>query len=144
MEAKIGEIIAKIDSEGGMVKQIETGAIQRELARQSYDLQKKISSGEKVLVGVNKFRIKEEEKDLEVYKADPETINRQVARLKAVKAKRDNAKVKSALKQLEEAARRNENIVPHLFEPLKAMATIGEIIDTLKRVYGTYKEPTTV
>ncbi len=144
MEAKIGKIIGEIDGEGGIVKQIENGAIQRQLARQSYELQKKISSGEKVLVGVNKFRIKEEEKDLEVYKTDPETIHRQVTRLKAVKSGRDNAKVASALKQLEEAARRNENIVPHLFEPLKAMATVGEIIDTLKKVYGTYKEPTTV
>ncbi len=144
MEAKIGEIIGEIDGEGGIVKQIENGAIQRQLARQSYELQKKISSGEKVLVGVNKFRIKEEEKDLEVYKTDPETIHRQVTRLKDVKAKRDNAKVKSTLSQLEEAARRNENILPHLFEPLKAMATVGEIIDTLKKVYGTYKEPTTV
>ena len=144
MEAKIGEIIGEIDSEGGIVKQIENGAIQRQLARQSYELQKKISSGEKVLVGVNKFRIKEEEKDLEVYKTDPETIHRQVTRLKVVKSGRDNAKVASALKQLEEAARRNENIIPHLFEPLKAMATVGEIIDTLKKVYGTYKEPTTV
>ena len=144
MEAKIGKIIGEIDGEGGIVKQIENGAIQRQLARQSYELQKKISSGEKVLVGVNKFRIKEEEKDLEVYKTDPETIHRQVTRLKVVKSGRDNAKVASALKQLEEAARRNENIVPHLFEPLKAMATVGEIIDTLKKVYGTYKEPTTV
>ena len=144
MEAKIGEIIGEIDGEGGIVKQIENGAIQRQLARQSYELQKKISSGEKVLVGVNKFKIKEEEKDLEVYKTDPETIHRQVTRLKSVKAKRDNAKVESTLTRLEEAARRNENILPHLFEPLKAMATVGEIIDTLKKVYGTYKEPTTV
>ena len=144
MEAKIGEIIGEIDGEGGIVKQIENGAIQRQLARQSYELQKKISSGEKVLVGVNKFKIKEEEKDLEVYKTDPETIHRQVTRLKAVKAKRDNANVESTLTRLEEAARRNENILPHLFEPLKAMATVGEIIDTLKKVYGTYKEPTTV
>ncbi|MCE5262444.1 MAG: methylmalonyl-CoA mutase family protein [Deltaproteobacteria bacterium] len=144
MEARIGEIIAKIDSEGGIVKQIESGAIQRELARQSYELQKRISSGEKVLVGVNKFKIKEEEKDLEVYKTDPETINRQVQRLKAVKASRDQGKVEAALKKLEEAARRNENIVTHLFEPLKERATVGEIIDTLKKVYGTFKEPTTV
>ena len=144
MEAKIGEIIGKIDSEGGIVKQIESGAIQRELARQSYELQKKISSGEKVLVGVNKFKIKEEEKDLEVYKTDPETINRQVQRLKAVKASRDKGKVEAALKKLEAAAGRSENIIPYLFEPLKEKATVGEIIDTLKKVYGTFKEPTTV
>ena len=144
MEAKIGEIIAKIESEGGIVKQIESGAIQRELARQSYAIQKRISSGEKVLVGVNKFKIKEEEKDLEVYKTDPETINRQLQRLKAVKESRDAGRVASALRELESAAGRGDNLIPYLFEPLKAKATIGEIIDTLKKVYGTFKEPTTV
>ena len=144
MEAKIGEIIGKIRDDGGMVKLIESGSIQRELARQSYTLQKRISSGEKVLVGVNKFKIKEEERDLEIYKTDPETIKRQIERLTAVKANRDKGKVESALKKLEAAARQGENIVPHLFEPLTEKATVGEIIETLKRVYGTFKEPTTV
>jgi methylmalonyl-CoA mutase N-terminal domain/subunit len=144
MEAKIGEIIGKIESDGGIVKLIESGAIQRELARQSYAIQKRISSGEKVLVGVNKFKVKEEERDLEVYKTDPETINRQLQRLKAVKESRDQGKVESALKELESAAVRGDNLIPYLFEPLKAKATIGEIIDTLKKVYGTFKEPTTV
>ena len=78
---------------------IESGAIQRELARQSYAIQKRISSGEKVLVGVNKFKVKEEERDLEIYKTDPETINRQLQRLKAVKASRDQGKVEGALKR---------------------------------------------
>jgi methylmalonyl-CoA mutase N-terminal domain/subunit len=144
MEAKIGEIIGKIESDGGIVKMIESGAIQRELARQSYAIQKRISSGEKVLVGVNKFKVKEEERDLEVYKTDPETINRQLQRLKAVKENRDQGKVESALQQLESAAGRGDNLIPYLFEPLKAKATVGEIIDTLKKVYGTFKEPTTV
>ncbi|MFZ4439481.1 MAG: acyl-CoA mutase large subunit family protein [Syntrophales bacterium] len=144
MEAKIGEIIGKIESDGGIVKMIESGAIQRELARQSYEIQKRISSGEKVLVGVNKFKVKEEERDLEVYKTDPETINRQLERLKAVKANRDQGKVESALQELESAAGRGDNLIPYLFEPLTAKATIGEIIDTLKKVYGTFKEPTTV
>jgi len=144
MEAKIGEIIGKIESDGGIVKLIESGAIQRELARQSYAIQKRISSGEKVLVGVNKFKVKEEERDLEVYKTDPETINRQLQRLKAVKENRNQGKVESALQQLESAAGRGDNLIPYLFEPLTAKATVGEIIDTLKKVYGTFKEPTTV
>jgi methylmalonyl-CoA mutase N-terminal domain/subunit len=93
---------------------------------------------------VNKFKVKEEERDLEVYKTDPETINRQLQRLKAVKESRDQGKVESALKELESAAVRGDNLIPYLFEPLKAKATIGEIIDTLKKVYGTFKEPTTV
>jgi methylmalonyl-CoA mutase N-terminal domain/subunit len=144
MEAKIGEIIGKIESDGGIVKMIESGAIQRELARQSYAIQKRISSGEKVLVGVNKFKVKEEERDLEVYKTDPETINRQLQRLKAVKENRDQGKVESALKELELAAGRGDNLIPYLFEPLREKATVGEIIDTLKKVYGTFKEPTTI
>jgi len=144
MEAKIGEIITKIEGDGGIVKMIESGAIQRELARQSYAIQKRISSGEKVLVGVNKFKVKEEERDLEVYKTDPETINRQLQRLKAVKENRDQQKVESALQKLESAAGRGDNLIPYLFEPLTAKATVGEIIDTLKKVYGTFKEPTTV
>ena len=144
MEAKIGEILAKVEADGGMVKLIESGQIQRELARQSYEIQKRISSGEKVLVGVNKFKVKEEERDLEIYKTDPQTINRQLERLKAVKASRDKGKVEVALKKLEAAARAGENIIPHLFEPLTEKATVGEIIDTLKLVYGTFKEPTTV
>jgi len=144
MEAKIGEIIGKIESDGGIVKLIESGAIQRELAMQSYAIQKRISSGEKVLVGVNKFKVKEEERDLEVYKTDPETIHRQLQRLKAVKESRDQGKVESALKELESAAVRGDNLVPYLFGPLTAKATVGEIIDTLKKIYGTFKEPTTV
>jgi methylmalonyl-CoA mutase N-terminal domain/subunit len=144
MEAKIGEIIGKIETDGGIVKMIESGAIQRELARQSYAIQKRISSGEKVLVGVNKFKVQEEERDLEVYQTDPETINRQIQRLKAVKENRDQGKVASALQRLESAACSGDNLIPYLFEPLTAKATVGEIIDTLKKVYGTFKEPTTV
>jgi methylmalonyl-CoA mutase N-terminal domain/subunit len=144
MEAKIAETIADIGKDGGIVKMIESGVIQRMLARQSYEIQKKISSGEKILVGVNKFKVKEEERDLEIYKTDPETINRQLQRLKAVKASRNQAKVEGALKRLEEAALRNENLIPYLFEPLTEKATVGEIIDTLKKVYGVFKEPTTV
>ncbi len=144
MEAKISEIVEKIESDGGIVKMIENGAVQRELARQSYAIQKKISSGEKTLVGVNRFKVEEEERDMEIYKTDPETRNRQLQRLQAVKESRDKGNVDSALKELASAARRGDNVIPYLFEPLKARATVGEIIDTLKEVYGTFREPTTV
>jgi methylmalonyl-CoA mutase, N-terminal domain len=144
MEAKIAEIVEKIESDGGIVKMIENGAIQRELARQSYAIQKKISSGEKTLVGVNRFKVAEEERDMEIYKTDPETKNRQLQRLQAVKESRDKGNVDSALKELASAASRGDNVIPYLFWPLKAKATVGEIIDTLKEVYGTFREPTTV
>ncbi|MBU2252393.1 MAG: methylmalonyl-CoA mutase, partial [Proteobacteria bacterium] len=144
MEAKIAEVTRRIEEDGGIVRMIESGAIQRELAGQSYAIQKKISSGEKILVGVNCFRVVEEERDLEIYKTDPETRDRQLQGLRAVKESRDKGRVEGALKRLEEAAGRGDNIIPCLFEPLKEKATVGEIIDTLKRVYGTFKEPTTI
>ncbi len=144
MEAKITEIVGKIESDGGIVKSIENGAIQRELARQSYAIQKKISSGEKTLVGVNRFTVAEEERDMEIYKTDPETQARQLQRLQAVKEGRDRGKVDGALKELASAARRGDNVIPYLFKPLTARATVGEIVDTLKEVYGTFREPTTV
>jgi methylmalonyl-CoA mutase N-terminal domain/subunit len=144
MEAKISEIVGKIESDGGIVKMIENGVVQRELARQSYAIQKKISSGEKTLVGVNRFKVAEEERDMEIYKTDPETRTRQLQRLQAVKESRDKGKVESALTLLKSAADRGDNIIPYLFGPLKEKATVGEIIDTLKEVYGTFREPTTV
>jgi methylmalonyl-CoA mutase N-terminal domain/subunit len=144
MEAAMGKVIAEIEGGGGIVRLIESGDIQRQLARQSYQLQTKISSGAKTLVGVNRFQVKEEERDLEVYRTDPATLDRQLARLKGLKEGRDQKKVVLALEKLEGAARRGENLVTPLFEPLEAQATIGEIVATLKKVYGTYREPTTV
>ena len=99
MEAKIGETIAKIEKDGGIVKLIESGSIQRELATAELRDPEADQFGEKVLVGVNKFKVKEEERDLEIYKTDPETINRQLERLKAVKAGRDQGKVEGALQR---------------------------------------------
>jgi len=144
METKMIEILETIDRKKGIVHEIENGEIQRELAQQSYLLQKKINSGERISVGVNRFSVKEEERDVEIYRVDPETRDRQLERLRQVKEERDSARVVQSLKSLELAARTEENIIPHLFEPLKAQATLGEIISTLKKVYGQYKEPKTV
>jgi methylmalonyl-CoA mutase N-terminal domain/subunit len=93
---------------------------------------------------VNKFKVTEEERDMELYKSDPETRNRQIQRLQAVKDSRDKGKVDEALKKLEAAAVRGDNLIPYLFEPLQEKATVGEIVTTLKNVYGTFKEPTTI
>jgi len=144
MEAKMVEILESIERKRGIVQEIESGEIQRELARQSYLLQKKLNSGERVSVGVNRFSVEEEERDLEIYKIDPETRDRQIARLHRIKEERDGARVARSLERLELVAKAEENIIPYLFEPLKAQATLGEIISTLKKVYGEYKEPATV
>ncbi len=144
MEVKLKETLDELEKAGGIVQGIATGRIQKELARQSYLLQRKIDSGEKVLVGVNKFRVKEEERDLEIYRVDPEVRNRQLERLRKVRDNRDRERVLRALQQLKEAASKRENIIPYLFEPLKAQATLGEIVETLKGIYGEYKEPLSV
>ena len=144
MESKIKEILDGLEKRGGIVQQIENGQIQRELAYQNYLLQKKVDSGERVLVGVNRFQVEEEERDLEIYKIDPEVRDRQVERLRKMKETRDSARVVQGLERLKQAARGSENIIPYLFEPLQAQATLGEIVSTLKDIYGEYKEPRTV
>jgi methylmalonyl-CoA mutase N-terminal domain/subunit len=144
MESKIKEILDGLEKRGGIVEQIESGQIQRELAYQNYLMQKKVDSGEKVLVGVNRFRVEEGERDLEIYKMDPAVRDRQIAGLRKIKKSRDSGRVVKELEKLKRAARGNENIIPYLFEPLQAQATLGEIVSTLKEIYGEYKEPRTV
>lgn len=144
MEAKMRQTMAEIESQGGIIKAIEEGRIQRDLARQSYELQEKISRGEKVLVGVNRFTSPEEEKPIEIYRYNPQIREAQIARLKAAKASRDSQKVAETLNKLRQAAASKENIIPALIPAVEARATIGEITATLKEVFGTYQEPVTV
>ena len=144
MEEKFKGILESLDKKGGIVKEIETGNIQRELAQQKYQIQKKVNSGERVLVGVNRFQVKEEEKDLEIYKVAPEVLQRQIERFKRVKESRDAIQVVKSLEKLKDDAKAGENLMPRLFEPLKANATLGEIVAALKEVYGEYREPMTV
>jgi len=144
MGEKMRRTMAEFERRGGIVKAIEEGTLQRELARQSYELQEKVSRGEKVLVGVNRFTSKEEEKPIEVYRSDPKIRDAQIARLKAAKANRDSQKVQESLSALRRAAEKRENIFPVLFPAVEARATIGEITSTLKQVFGEYKEPRTV
>jgi len=144
MEAQMCKTMEEIERRGGIIKVIEDGTLQRELARQSYELQEKISRGEKVLVGVNRFTSQEEEKPIEVYKADPKIREVQIERLRKVKASRDAQKVKEALLKLHRAAAGSENIFPALFKAVEARVTVGEINSTLKEVFGEYREPRTV
>ncbi len=144
MEEQMGKTMAEIETRGGIVKAIEEGTLQRELARQSYELQERISRGEKVLVGVNRFTSQEEEKPLEVYRADPKVREAQTARIEAVKNRRDSQKVEEALFRLRQAAQKDENIFPALFPAVEAQATIGEITAALKQVFGEYQEPKTI
>jgi methylmalonyl-CoA mutase N-terminal domain/subunit len=133
------EIIAemeRIDAMGGILRCVEDGAIQKQLAEQAYQVQKKFESGEMIKVGVNRFRIDEEDRELEVFEVDPKTLSRQLDRLKQIKAERDNVRVESALNALKNAAIEKTNLMSHLIDAVRAYATVGEIVNTLKDIYG--------
>lgn len=144
------EIIKKIDEMGGMVAAIESGWLDREIAKSAYEKQRAIETGDQVVVGVNKF-IGEGELEITINRMvpdpyDPEKRARaeelQIANLKKVKRERDNQAVKAALKRVKEAAQdESANTIPPLAEAVEAYATVGEITNTLKEVFGTYQEP---
>jgi len=133
------EIIAemeRIDGMGGILRCVEDGTIQKQLAEQAYQVQKKFESGELIKVGVNRFRIDEEDRELEVFEVDPKTLARQVGRLKQIKAERDNVRVEGALDALKNAAIEKTNLMPYMIDAVRTYATVGEIVNTLKEVYG--------
>jgi methylmalonyl-CoA mutase N-terminal domain/subunit len=138
LEEKATEIFDKVQSMGGAVAAIEQGFQQREIAHSAYEKQKQIESGETVLVGVNKYVVNEPV-TIEVRKVDPEEERRQVEKVKKLRRERDNEKVKKSLEQLREAANDGVNLVPCLLGVVKTYATLGEVCDTLRGVYGEYK-----
>ncbi len=144
------EIIKKIDQMGGMVAAIESGWLDREIAKSAYEHQKALETGEKTVVGVNKF-IGEGELEITINRMvpnpyDPEKRERaeeeQIANLDKVRKERDNQAVGAALKRVKEAAQdESANTIPPLVEAVEAYATVGEITNALKEVFGTYQEP---
>ena len=133
------EIVAEMDrieSLGGILRCVEDGTIQKQLADQAYQVQKKFDAAELVKVGVNRFQIDEEERELEVFEVDPGTRTRQIGRLKRVKDERDNKKVESALEALKKATVERENLMPHILDAVRAYATVGEIVGQLREIYG--------
>jgi methylmalonyl-CoA mutase N-terminal domain/subunit len=139
IEARAQAYIDQIDKMGGAVAAIEKGFIQKEIADSAYRYQKEIESGERVVVGLNKFQVKEEEKPKDLLKVDPAVAERQIARLKELKASRDNAAVQQALAEVKAAAEGDANLMPPILKAVKALATLGEICDTLRAVFGEYQ-----
>jgi methylmalonyl-CoA mutase N-terminal domain/subunit len=131
--------IEKIDELGGVIKAIERGYIQNEIQNSAYQYQKDVEKAEQVIVGLNKFTI--EEKPLEnILRVDPAKELYQKQKLAAVKAERDNNKVQAALKKLELTARGTDNLLPPTLEAVRVYATLGEIADVLRGVFGEYRE----
>ena len=138
IEEEVNKYFEKIDSLGGMVKAIEEGYVQKEIQESAYKYQKAIEKKDTIVVGVNKFTM-EEKLPEELLKVNPEVENLQIEKLKKLKAKRDNTKVKEILEKIEDAARTDKNLMPLILEAVKSYATLGEISDTLRKVFGEYK-----
>ncbi len=141
-EDEITAEMEKIDSLGGILRCVEDGTIQKQLADQAYTVQKKFESGDLIKVGVNRFQIDEEERELEVFEIDPETRARQIGRLNRIKNERDKDRVERALEALKRAAVERKNLMPHMLDAVKAYATVGEICCQLKEVYGEASQVT--
>jgi methylmalonyl-CoA mutase N-terminal domain/subunit len=141
MEEKITEEMTRVEEIGGMAHAVETGYIQREVARQAYLYEKALQEGRVHKVGVNIYREDEEEEEVQLHEYNPAAAEAQIKSLNEVRRTRDNRKVAQTLKDLEEAARRKENVMPFLLESIRAYATVGEMTRVFKEVYGEFKEP---
>ncbi|MGD2086666.1 MAG: methylmalonyl-CoA mutase family protein [Candidatus Aminicenantes bacterium] len=142
MEKKIVEWMEKVEEKGGMIKAVESGYIQEEVSYQAYLYEKGIQSGEIIKIGVNKYVTKEEEdRQVEFHPFNPDAAENQKKRLQEVKASRDQKSVDQALAELKKAAQTNKNIMPYLLKAVRCYATLGEITNIFKEVFGEFKEP---
>jgi len=140
MERGAQRYFDQIDEQGGVLRCIENGFFQREIADAAFEFERKLEANERIIVGVNAYK-DGEGGDLPTLRIGPETEQGQVRRVKAVRSRRDNTSVASRLEELKAAARGTENLMPHLLDCVKAYATEGEIMAALKEVFGVYREP---
>lgn len=143
LEEKSREYIEKIDEMGGMLRAIEAGYVQREIQEAAYDYQKAVEKQTEIVVGVNKFRIEEDEK-IPILRVDPQIEKNQIERVRAVRARRDAEKAENALAKIEEAARGTENLLPRILDAVENYVTVGEISHRLRKIWGEYREAITV
>ncbi len=139
LESAAENLIEKIDALGGMLRAIEAGFVQREIQQAAYEAQRKIESGEQTVVGVNRYQ-ENSPASVPTLKIDPAIEQQQVERLRALRKRRDPARVKPALDRVESAARSDQNLMPVIMGAVKSFATVGEISDALRNVFGEYDE----
>ena len=141
-EKEVAAEMERIESLGGILRCVEDGVIQKQLASQAYEIQKKLDSGQMVKVGANRYQIDEEDRELEVFEVDSQTLSRQVRRLKGIKEERDHAKVERALAAVRKAAAQDENMMPYILDAVRCYATVGEIVGRMKEVFGEANQAT--
>ncbi|NLN86253.1 MAG: methylmalonyl-CoA mutase family protein [Syntrophomonadaceae bacterium] len=140
MEEKAWDYIHKIDEMGGMVAAIEKGFPQMEISDAAYKFQQQIDSGEKIMIGVNKY-VQDEDVEIPLVEIDDSIEEEQLRRLAETKRKRDGRKVAECLKDLAEACKKGDNVMPYCIEAVKNYATVQEICDVYREVYGEYRDP---
>jgi methylmalonyl-CoA mutase N-terminal domain/subunit len=140
MEEEAIRYIRKIDDLGGIIRAIEIGYPQQEIANAAYAYQKQLERNEKIVVGMNKYQM-EEKKAIEYLKIDPEVERRQIVRLQETKRIRNNSRVQAHLADLRKAAQGSENLMPFILAAVKEYATLQEICDVFREVFGVYRDP---
>jgi methylmalonyl-CoA mutase N-terminal domain/subunit len=138
VEQKAWELVNKIDAMGGSVSAIEAGFMQEEIARSAYEYQRNIESGEKIIVGVNKFTI-DKETPIPGFKIDDHIRVMQSERLQQLRAKRETLKAERCLQEISAAAKDGRNLMPFVIEAVENYCTLGEVADVLRKVFGEHK-----
>jgi methylmalonyl-CoA mutase N-terminal domain/subunit len=139
IESRAKEYIARIDALGGVLRAIETGYVQGEIQRAAYEYQRAVERREQIVVGVNQF-VAEKETPIPTMRIDPELERAQIERVRVLRARRDSARAGAAVAEVERRARAGENLMPAIASAVEAYATVGEISDALRRVFGEYTE----
>jgi methylmalonyl-CoA mutase N-terminal domain/subunit len=139
IETRATEYLRKIEALGGMIKGLERGYVQQEIQNAAYEYQQQVDREEAVVVGVNRFAV-DEEKSIPIQHIDESLERKQVERLRALRSRRNAEAWKSSLNQVEDAARSGENLMPRILAAVEANATVGEVSDTMRKVFGEYKE----
>ena len=141
MEEEAYKYFEKVETLGGVIEAIEKGFFQKEIADASYRYQKEIESGDRTIVGVNDFILEGEKITIPVLKIDEEVERRQIERTQKIRKSRDNKKVKNALDGLRKASESDENVMPHIVNAVREYATIGEIFEVWRELWGEWDEP---
>ena len=139
IEAGVWSYIERIEALGGTLAAIEKGFLQNEIQNSAYAYQRAIEEGRQIVVGVNKFQI-DEQRSVEPFKMDPQSEAQQIERLRAVRASRSAERAAQSLERLQAAARSGDNLMPHILDACRALATVGEISNCLRSVFGEYQD----
>jgi methylmalonyl-CoA mutase, N-terminal domain len=142
IEQQVYDYWEQVEALGGVLPAIDQGFYQREISNAAYEYQQQVDSNERIIVGVNGYNATNEEMRIPILAMDPQGYERQVGRLDKLRQSRDNERVSQTLEALRRAAAGTENTMPYLLDAVKAYATLGEITDVLREVFGTYEEPT--